>query len=392
MNPLFRNVVIFIDKINNIMNEKWTYEKCKEIALRFKTRRELKNNFYQVHHKIYRKKWHELLSHMERESSKRDRCVYYYRFNDGWVYVGITCDYKRRDRQHRENGPVYEHSVEINEPVPQMDLLTDYIDFRDAASIEIEVIEELKKSNKVKLLNRERGGGLGNWVMRHVTKDECIEDIKKCNNKTELRNKYYSSYVFLRDHLGEMEEVFQNFFLSDKTHTKVVSFDSNGDFYKIFDKMRDAEKECGSKQISEACHEHYYTNGYYFIEYDEWVNKGKPLKVISRKEKNKIGNNNTIKKRNERYAKFGNPQTGTKRSIECRKKLSTPLVMTDKDGNFVDAVWGLSFAVEKYNLPNKISKWAHKVINNSQKSMCGYRWYKLDFYNKTFNKNIELCE
>ena len=41
------------------MKEKWTYEKCKEIALQFKTRNELKENYHQVHYKIYKKKWYE---------------------------------------------------------------------------------------------------------------------------------------------------------------------------------------------------------------------------------------------------------------------------------------------------------------------------------------------
>ena len=181
--------------------EKWTYEKCKEIASQFKTRQELKEKYYQVHYKIYKKRWYELLSHMERQTSKANRCVYMYKFLDGAIYIGLSCNHKRRDSQHRESGPVWEHSQRTMLEIPPMVQLTKYIDYRDAAQIETDLIDKLRTIDKIYLLNRERGGGLGTWKVKESSKEECIECVKKCSNKTELKKKYYTSFLYLKNHL-----------------------------------------------------------------------------------------------------------------------------------------------------------------------------------------------
>lgn len=372
------------------MKEKWTYEKCKEIASQFKTRSELKEAYYQVHYKIYKEKWYELLSHMERKASKTSRCVYYYKFKSNAVYIGLTCNHKKRDTQHKQCGPVYEYSVEHNEDIPEMVLLTSYINYEDAAKLETEIIDKLSSKNNITLLNRERGGGLGTWNVIEVSEEQCIDDIAKCSNKTELKTKYYPSYVYLSRHWKEMDEKYKTFFLRNNRLTRIVSFTKDGNFYKEFHSISAAIKECGSKQISEACREHYYTNGYYFMHYKDWVNNGKPLKVLSQEDKNKLGHKKTILNRNKYYKKYGNPQTGKKKSINTRIKNGLPIIMADLDNNFIEAFHAISFAIEKYGFNKNLSKCVHKVRDNPLKSAYGYRWYTIEFFNKTFNKNIVL--
>lgn len=371
------------------MEKKWAYEKCKEIALQFKTRKELKEQFYQVHYKIYKKKWHELLQHMKPLASKKHRCVYCYVFNDGATYVGLTCDHNRRDKEHRECGPVYNYHVENSLSIPKMVLLTEYINFSDAAQIETNIIEELKEKG-IKVLNRERGGGLGSWASEKVTEEECISNIKKCGSKTELRKRFYPSYLYLKDHFAEMETTYKNFWTQNSKCTKIVSFTENGHFYKEFDKINDAITECGTKNVSEACREHYYTNGFYFLRYDEWTKLGKPNKVLSKEEKSKKKALITIEKRRLTYSKYGNPQTGKKRSINQRMKIGIPVVMATLNNEFIDVFYNISFAIEKYGLNRNLGKCIHKVRDNQLKSAYGYRWYTLEYYNKTFNKNIKL--
>ena len=64
--------------------------------------------------------------------------------------------------------------------------------------------------------------------------------------------------------------------------------------------------------------------------------------------------------------------------------------MADLNNNFVDVLYGISFAIEKYNIPKEIGKCLYRIKNNQTKSAYGYRWYTIDYYNKTFNKNIKL--
>ncbi|MBQ2176751.1 MAG: hypothetical protein II453_17465, partial [Alphaproteobacteria bacterium] len=73
------------------MKEIYTYEICKDLALKCETRKELFNKNPHICAKIYRKKWVELLSHMRRLSSSYFRTIYAYEFKElNSVYVGLT--------------------------------------------------------------------------------------------------------------------------------------------------------------------------------------------------------------------------------------------------------------------------------------------------------------
>lgn len=373
------------------MKEKWTYDVCKAIALKFNNRNDLKKEYYQVHYKIYKKKWYELLSHMTKLASKKERCVYFYIFEDASVYVGLTCNLKQRHKGHQINGAVYEHAKNNSLTIPKPKQLTDYINYVDASFIETEIINELRKCANVNLLNREKGGGLGAWTIEKSNKEKCISDVKKCGNKTQLLLHYYDSYVFFKNNYDEFDDEYKNFFNKNHRKTEIVSFDVNGNFYKKFNSIKEAMVECETKQVSEAVREHYFSNNFYFMNYNEWLEKGKPMKVISKEEKNKIAHKETIKKRTEKFKKYGHSLKGVKKTIEYRIKKSKPIVMTDFNYNVIDVLYGISFAKEKYDLPKKFLKSVYGVRNKLDKSLCGYRWFTLDFYNKTFNKEL-TCE
>ena len=44
----------------------WTKERCKEEALKYNTKQDLRNNNNAVYQKIYNKKWIDLFSHMKK--------------------------------------------------------------------------------------------------------------------------------------------------------------------------------------------------------------------------------------------------------------------------------------------------------------------------------------
>lgn len=368
------------------MIKKWDYETCKKIALTCDTRKELKNKYYQVHYKIYRKKWYELLEHMEREASKAERCVYAYFFKNYFIYIGITCNIEKRNSNHKISGPVFEHSIKCGENVPEPVILVDYIHYLDAVKIESELINILSKNNKIHLLNRERGGGLGSWESKIDDLKTCVENSKKCKTVGEFRHNYYSSYKLYESNEKAKYEVSK--YLPTKKRV-IVSFTSDGKFYKEFYGKKEAEKECDTRYVSDSCREHYYTNGYCFYFYSDWEKNGKPFLIKSQEEKKDIGHKNTTLKRNERYKKQGNPQKGRKKSLECIIKKSKPLVMTDLKGNVVDVVYGCSYAAKKYNIPG-IIKSVCKCKNNILKSAYGYRWFDLKYYNDRFGTNLNI--
>lgn len=368
------------------MYKKWDYETCKNIALTCKTRKELKEKYYQVHYKIYKKKWYELLEHMTMEPSKVKRCVYAYVFKDGFVYIGITCNIEKRDKNHRINGPVANHSIEYGIEIPRPIILTDYIHYMDAAKIEIELINFFKENNFISLINKERGGGLGSWVSKIDDLNTCVENSKKCKTIDEFRKKYYSSYkLYVSDEKARYEV---SKYLPTKRRV-IVSFTSDGNFYKEFYGKNEAEKACHTKYVSDSCREHYYTNGYCFFFYSDWEKIGKPIKIESQAEKRIIGHKNNVIKRNEKYKKQGNPQTGKKRSLQQRIKVSKPLVMTDLNGKVIDVVYGSSFAAEKYGIRG-LAKSLCKCKNNVNKSAYNYRWFDLEYYNNLYGTSLKI--
>jgi hypothetical protein len=74
----------------------WSYEKCKEISLKYKTRKELINSDDRsCYDKIVNKKWYELLEHMK-YIENGFYIIYVYEFSDNYAYVGITRNRKKK--------------------------------------------------------------------------------------------------------------------------------------------------------------------------------------------------------------------------------------------------------------------------------------------------------
>ncbi len=186
-------------------NGYWNYEMCKKIASQFKTKIQLKKEVRSCYTTILSKKWHHLMDHMSSIGDLYNRCVYVYEFNNDSVYVGLTLNLEKRDKQHKKDkfSSVYKHIIETNIE-PNLIKISDYITNSNAVKLEIETIEKYKR-NGWKLLNKVKGGSLG-ATNRYWTKEKCIEEGFKYNSKKEFREKSYSSYkISLRNNW--LEEV-----------------------------------------------------------------------------------------------------------------------------------------------------------------------------------------
>lgn len=83
---------------------KWTYDKCKKEALKYKSKSLLKKNNISVYNKIIKNKWMELCEHMKRPEN----------YNKKWTYdkcKEIALKYKtKKDFSEQDNG-AYQYSV-----------------------------------------------------------------------------------------------------------------------------------------------------------------------------------------------------------------------------------------------------------------------------------------
>lgn len=165
---------------------------CHVIALGYKTRGDFQQGNRSAYNRAFNEGWlDDICGHMEAENNWNKRKVYVYTFADGYAYVGLTDDVKRRKNEHlhkythKKLSPVLRHSRETGESYEYKEL-TDWLDAATAAKVEDEYISKYQ-ADGWNMLNRQRGGGLGGNVRKQhkekairtiVGRYEYVEDFK----------------------------------------------------------------------------------------------------------------------------------------------------------------------------------------------------------------------
>lgn len=102
----------------------------------------------------------EVCAHMESCGNVLLRCIYVYEFPDNHVYVGLTCNMKRRYREHQSKSPVSKH-IGTSGLVPKHFIVSDgYINVREAQKLEKDTYLQYLNNGWV-MLNSNRTGGVG---------------------------------------------------------------------------------------------------------------------------------------------------------------------------------------------------------------------------------------
>lgn len=171
-------------------------EDVRREALKYKTRTEFQRGAYRYYHWAYK---HNLLdavcTHMDGKYNVRKRCIYIGFFEDGYAYIGLTCNTTKRWRDHMSNSqdnisPIFLHHKETG-LMPTFEQLTDYVSAKNAQELEKFYIREL--SSKWKLLNTSTGGELGS-VCCKWTKENILLAAQKCYSYKEFISMYPSAY------------------------------------------------------------------------------------------------------------------------------------------------------------------------------------------------------
>ena len=164
-----------------------TKDKCAELALLCKTRKELNVKYSGAYNKILKNRWDdELCKHMIRVGNSYMRCVYAYEFNDDYIYVGLTCNINNRDYAHKhtdKNSSVYKH-IKKTKYIPEIHQLSEYIPKEKAANLECEFIKKYNNDGW-KILNKNKGGTLGG-IDLFWTEKNCLDAAKKCKSRKEF--------------------------------------------------------------------------------------------------------------------------------------------------------------------------------------------------------------
>jgi predicted GIY-YIG superfamily endonuclease len=174
---------------------KWTYEKCKEEASKYKTRKELREKNKSLCSTIQNNKWYELFDHMEIIGNKCKRLVYVYEFPDNSCYIGLTYNITVRNNQHisyNNNSAVRNH-IEKTNLIPKLVLISNYIEINESIDLEEKTLLTYK-GNGWNILNKAKTGNTGGNLIKW-NKENCIEEIKKYKTLKDFIEKSPSAYV-----------------------------------------------------------------------------------------------------------------------------------------------------------------------------------------------------
>jgi predicted GIY-YIG superfamily endonuclease len=178
-----------LDEICSHMNSniKWTYDMLKEEALKYNSRSSFRKENYPAYSSSQRKGiLDEICSHMKRLGNIYNRFVYTIEFENGSVYVGLTCDLERRKLQHIKNSS-NKYVSELIYTNIKYKFNTDNIlyDVNEAIKIECLLIEKYRNKG-YKVLNISKGGGLGGNVIKW-TDENIKEEALKYNNRSSFK-------------------------------------------------------------------------------------------------------------------------------------------------------------------------------------------------------------
>lgn len=168
-------------------------ENCAKEALNYYRRVDFMRYSKSAYNIARRNKWlDDICGHMEQQGSLEKRYIYKATFPDGAVYIGLTCNYKKRFNEHitEEKSSVYKYMVETNTE-PLLELMSNILYSKeDASELEVFIVEEYKKY-EYNVLNKVKAGGLGGGDTRKWTLDILTAEALKYETKRqfELNNR-----------------------------------------------------------------------------------------------------------------------------------------------------------------------------------------------------------
>ena len=180
----------------------WTKERCEEESHKYKSRTEYKEKAGGAYEVSRVNNWLDDYIWLENKKVFEDKVdtIYGYFLENKTVYIGRTLNPKERDRGHRnplKKDTLYRYCEEKNIPMPQMTIIENKKTLIEGKKQEQFWIEYYQNKG-YNILNRARGGGIGNLAFTKRNRDEIIKEGKKYSSRSEFKEKspeyYYQAY------------------------------------------------------------------------------------------------------------------------------------------------------------------------------------------------------
>jgi predicted GIY-YIG superfamily endonuclease len=172
----------------------WTFDTCKEEALKYNSRGEFKKKSMGCWDKSRKKGWlNSICTHMITIGNRYKKCIYVYEFSDNYAYVGLTYNINKRNGEHlsENDSPVFKHIQETN-LTPILKQLTEYIDVEESIKLEETYLQEYK-NNGWDILNIAKTGSIGGGIIKW-NYDNCFEEALKYESRSDFKNGSIGAY------------------------------------------------------------------------------------------------------------------------------------------------------------------------------------------------------
>ena len=178
-----------------------TIESAKDAAAKCKLRQEFRIRFpREYRYVVTQHLLDEVCKDMLKMHDMSKRCVYAFEFPDNHVYVGLTCNVERREREHRNetNSSVNLHIQETGLN-PKLYIKHDYVDYIKAKELEGEILRDYQDKGWVSL-NRTGTGGIGCRGTIYSQIRACTERIKYCEDFKQFEERFPDAYRICFEH------------------------------------------------------------------------------------------------------------------------------------------------------------------------------------------------
>lgn len=174
-------------------NNYWNEENIRKHAKEFRTKTEFCKKYTKGYYNALKLNIIDDLN-FKTVGHKFKRCVYIFKFELNYIYIGLTCDYERRIQEHL--GGKYNTTVQKfmqQNPSLKFDYykISKYIDSKQAAIQEKMLINKYKKEG-YNILNKVKGGGLGGF--KKYSNEYIFNIFKQYTKASEVIKEYPGVY------------------------------------------------------------------------------------------------------------------------------------------------------------------------------------------------------
>jgi hypothetical protein len=218
----------------------WTLELCREEALKYKNNKEFKIGSNGALQAAHNNGWiNEINGHFTLLGNKTKRFIYAYEFPNNHVYVGLTYSFEERNRGHNTRGTVFDYIQETGlEPIFR-ELLLEPVSVEEAKILEEFHLQSYIDKGWFKL-NRAKTGAIGGSNLKW-TYEACKSEALKYNTRKEFNKENETAYRVSNKngwseeicaHMVKVNEAFGHWLNKENVIQEALKYTTKNEFTK----------------------------------------------------------------------------------------------------------------------------------------------------------------